>query len=120
MNSCPSISRGRYEKYHRSIYYHLFSCKSKSIRLSILVYWVAHSAFSDHVDVGVVLNVQLTESFGFTAWMASMLAEDKGISIVEAIKRLYSSAMYKKLQDESTKYWHLGPVALYEEFLAEQ
>lgn len=53
-------------------------------------------------------------------WMASMLAEDKGISVVEAIKRLYSSAMYKKLQDESTKYWHLGPVALYEEFLAEQ
>ena len=28
------------------------------------------------------------------AWMASMLAEDKGISVVEAIKRLYSSAMY--------------------------
>ena len=54
------------------------------------------------------------------AWMASMLAEDKGISVVEAIKRLYSSAMYKKLQDESTKYWHLGPVALYEEFLEEQ
>lgn len=54
------------------------------------------------------------------SWMASMLAEDKGISVVEAIKRLYSSAMYKKLQDESTKYWHLGPVALYEEFLEEQ
>ena len=54
------------------------------------------------------------------AWMASMLAEDKGISVVEAIKRLYSSAMYKKLQDESTKYWHLGPVTLYEEFLEEQ
>ena len=54
------------------------------------------------------------------AWMASMLAEDKGISVVEVIKRLYSSAMYKKLQDESTKYWHLGPVTLYEEFLAEQ
>ena len=54
------------------------------------------------------------------AWMASMLTEDKGISVVEAIKRLYSSAMYKKLQDESTKYWHLGPVALYEEFLEEQ
>ena len=54
------------------------------------------------------------------AWMASMLSEDKGISVVDAIKRLYSSEMYKKLQDESTKYWHLGPVALYEEFLEEQ
>ena len=54
------------------------------------------------------------------AWLASMLSGDKGISVVDAIKRLYSSEMYKKLQDESTKYWHLGPVALYEEFLEEQ
>ena len=54
------------------------------------------------------------------AWLASMLSEDKGISMVDAIKRLYSSEMYQKLQDESTKYWHLGPVALYEEFLEEQ
>jgi hypothetical protein len=53
------------------------------------------------------------------AWLASMLSEDKGISVVDAIKRLYSSEMYKKLQDENTKYWHLGPVALYEEFLEE-
>ena len=53
------------------------------------------------------------------AWLASMLSEDKGISVVDAIKRLYASKMYKKLQDESTKYWHLGPVALYEEFLEE-
>ena len=53
------------------------------------------------------------------AWLASMLSEDKGISVVDAIKRLYSSEMYKKLQDESTKYWHLGPVTLYEEFLEE-
>ena len=51
--------------------------------------------------------------------LASMLAEDENISIVDAIKRLYASKMYKKLQDESTKYWHLGPVALYEEFLEE-
>ena len=54
------------------------------------------------------------------AWLASMLSEDKGISVVDAIKRLYASKMYKKLQDESTKYWHLGPVALYEEFLEEK
>ena len=54
------------------------------------------------------------------AWLASTLAEDENISIVDAIKRLYASEMYKKLQEESTKYWHLGPVALYEEFLEEQ
>ena len=50
------------------------------------------------------------------SWMANMLAEDKGISIVEAMKMLYSSDVYARLENESTKAWHLGPVALYEEF----
>ena len=50
------------------------------------------------------------------SWMANMLAEDKGISIVEAMKMLYSSEVYARLEKESTKAWHLGPVALYEEF----
>lgn len=50
------------------------------------------------------------------SWMANMLAEDRGISIVEAIKILYSSEMYARLEDESTKAWHLGPVALYHDF----
>lgn len=48
--------------------------------------------------------------------MANMLAEDKGISIVEAMKMLYASEVYSRLEKESTKAWHLGPVALYEEF----
>lgn len=50
------------------------------------------------------------------SWMANMLAEDRDISIVEAMKILYSSEVYSRLEDESTKVWHLGPVALYEEF----
>ena len=54
------------------------------------------------------------------AWLASMLADDENISIVDAIKKLYSSKLYKKLEDESTKIWHLGPVALYEEFIEEK
>ena len=49
-------------------------------------------------------------------WLATMLAEDRGISIVEAMTILYSSSFYARLADESTKLWHLGPVALYEEF----
>ena len=53
------------------------------------------------------------------SWLDNMLAEDKGISIVKAIKTLYSSAFYARLADESTKLWHLGPVALYEEFISE-
>ena len=50
------------------------------------------------------------------SWLATMLAEARGISIVEAMTILYSSPFYARLADESTKLWHLGPVALYEEF----
>ena len=49
--------------------------------------------------------------------MAEMLAEDSGKSIVQAVKDIYHSEMYKRLEQESTKQWHLGPVALYQEFL---
>lgn len=52
------------------------------------------------------------------SWLADMLAEERGISIVEAMKKLYSSSFYTRLANESTKLWHLGPVALYEEFQA--
>ena len=51
------------------------------------------------------------------SWMADMLVEDRGISVAEALEILYSSEIYKKLELESTKVWHLGPVALYEELL---
>lgn len=50
--------------------------------------------------------------------MAEMLAEDSGKSIVQAVKDIYNSEVYKRLEQESTKEWHLGPVALYQEFLA--
>lgn len=53
------------------------------------------------------------------SWLATMLADDKGISIVEAIKILYTSSFYTRLADESTKLWYLGPIALYEEYLAD-
>ena len=53
------------------------------------------------------------------SWLATMLAEDRGITIVEAMKIAYSSRLYAQLADESTKLWHLGPVALYEELQEE-
>ena len=53
------------------------------------------------------------------SWMAAMLAEDKGITIVDAMKLLYSSDTYLRLEQESTKLWHLGPVALYHDFKKE-
>lgn len=49
--------------------------------------------------------------------MAEMLAEDSGKSIVQVVKDIYHSEVYKRLEQESTKQWHLGPVALYQEFL---
>jgi len=52
------------------------------------------------------------------SWLASML-EYKGLSIVDAIKKVYASNLYKKLKIESTKTWHLGPVALYQELESE-
>lgn len=41
-------------------------------------------------------------------WMANMLSEEKGISITEAIKEIYSSNTYKRLEIEKTKLWHWG------------
>lgn len=52
-------------------------------------------------------------------WLVKWMVEDSGVSITEAINRLYHSNLYKKLSTESTKYWHLGPVDLYEELKQE-
>ena len=46
--------------------------------------------------------------------MTEMLCDDTGMSVVEAMKRIYSSDTYRQLEHEDTKLWHLGPVALYE------
>lgn len=48
-----------------------------------------------------------------------MLVEDEDISMVDAMIRLYSSKVYTRLEDESTKACNLSPVALYEEFQEE-
>lgn len=47
--------------------------------------------------------------------MAEMLSEDSGAGVVEAIRRIYNSDLYRKLETEETKLWHEGSVALYEE-----
>lgn len=52
-------------------------------------------------------------------WLANWVVEDKGVSITEAINRIYHSKLYKKLSTERTKYWHLGPADLYEELKQE-
>ena len=47
------------------------------------------------------------------SYLASMLVEYKGFSAIEAVKKIYSSQLYKRLKIESTKTWYLGPADLY-------
>lgn len=49
------------------------------------------------------------------SWMADMLTKDKNISTIEALKVIYESDTYRKLENENTKMWHLGPIALYQD-----
>ena len=52
-------------------------------------------------------------------WLVEYLHDDFGFSLQECLNRIYHSMLYKKLATESTKYWHLGPVDLYEELKQE-
>ncbi|MBQ9465358.1 MAG: hypothetical protein IJU62_00100 [Muribaculaceae bacterium] len=54
------------------------------------------------------------------AWLVDMLHHHQGLSIVAAIRKIYSSTTYSGLEKEATKKWHLGPVALYEELTENQ
>lgn len=56
---------------------------------------------------------------GKISWMVEYLQEDYGWTLQECLNRIYHSELYRKLADESTKYWHLGPVDLYEELKKE-
>lgn len=54
---------------------------------------------------------------GKVSKMAGMYAADSGLSVTEALKRIYQSETYRQLEDEETKLWYYGPVALYQLFL---
>lgn len=54
---------------------------------------------------------------GKVSRMAAMYAKDFGVSIVEALKRIYQSATYRELEKEDNKLLHYGPVALYQMLL---
>jgi hypothetical protein len=43
----------------------------------------------------------------------TIIEKNKTASIA-AVKSLYTSGLYEKLEIESTKLWHLSPLALYE------
>ncbi len=48
------------------------------------------------------------------AWIADMMQDDTKTSTVEVLRKIYSSDTYRQLEKESTKLWHLGPIALYQ------
>ncbi len=52
-----------------------------------------------------------------TSRMADLLSDEKNISIVDAFEAIYNSDTYSRLENEATKLWHLGPVALYESMM---
>lgn len=56
---------------------------------------------------------------GKVSWLVEYLHDDYGLTLKESLNRIYRSKLYKKLATESTKYWRLGPVDLYEELKAE-
>jgi hypothetical protein len=43
-----------------------------------------------------------------------IIIEENRITPISAIKLLYTSMLYEKLEIENTKLWHLSPLALYE------
>ena len=51
------------------------------------------------------------------SWLADILCAEKHISVIEAMRQIYTSDMYKQLEQESTKRWHEGPVSLYQEWM---
>ena len=52
---------------------------------------------------------------GKIATLAQFYAEDHKCSMLDAIHFIYTTPLYKNLSDESSKLWHLGATALYEE-----
>ena len=57
---------------------------------------------------------------GKVAAVAAFIAEDEHISPLDALCRFYASDTYRLLEREDTKYWHFGPVALYQDYCAKQ
>ena len=53
---------------------------------------------------------------GKAAAVAAFIAEEEHISPLDALTKFYASETYRRLAQEETKYWHLGPVALYQDY----
>lgn len=50
------------------------------------------------------------------AGTSAIIADELHCAMAEAMQMFYASPVYRMLEREDTKLWHLGPVALYELF----
>ena len=57
---------------------------------------------------------------GKASAVAAFIAEDENISPLDALTKFYASETYRRLELEETKFWHYGPVALYQDYKASQ
>ncbi len=46
--------------------------------------------------------------------VATIIAEQDHCTMLEAMQRFYASPVYKELEQENSKLWHLGAVTLWE------
>lgn len=46
--------------------------------------------------------------------VAAIIADHDQCTMLEAMQRFYASPVYKELEQEDSKLWHLGAVALWE------
>lgn len=53
---------------------------------------------------------------GKVSAVAAFFADEFGCAPMDALRAFYHSDTFKSLEQEDTKYWHYGPVALYQEF----
>lgn len=53
---------------------------------------------------------------GKASMVAMIYADKHGGSPLDALRKFYHSKTYSELEHEQTKYWHYGPVALYEDW----
>lgn len=56
---------------------------------------------------------------GKVSRVAQIYAHEHHVTLIEALRCFYHSDTYKRLADETTKLWHYGPVALYQELVDE-
>lgn len=66
------------------------------------------------------MNLEITQDNlhlllpGKVAALARFYAEDHNCTVLEAMRYIYTTSLYQQLSKESSKLWHHGAVALYE------